>query len=84
LQLTNSVSKTSKTKVVAIFSGTNYYYYYYYVVVKGRHSNWLTIANKEEVECMSPGGWQKGQRERENNVKKKKKFVIARLLMMMG
>jgi len=38
-KLTNSVSKTSKTKVVAIFSGM--IYYYYYVVVNGRHSNWL-------------------------------------------
>jgi hypothetical protein len=38
LQLTNAVSKTSKTKVVVIFSGMNY-------VVKGRHSNW-SIAKK--------------------------------------
>jgi hypothetical protein len=54
LQLTNSVSKTSKTKVVAIFSGTNYYYYYY-VVVKGRHSNWL-VSEQGRSGVPEPGG----------------------------
>jgi len=31
------------------------------------------LVNKEEVECMSPGGRQKGQRERERIMSKKKK-----------